>query len=312
MAESNSKADASIDPDVLVTETESGARNPTGAISKKILFYVPLIWTLFQLWYASPLPFIFNFFVINDTEARAIHLAFAIFLSYTAYPAFKSSPRSYIQDWIVALVATFYASYFFWFYAALEDRRAIPPMDLVVSITGLVLSLEATFSIICVLLLVAYLSLVRFACKAKGEDFAFKTGFDDLITRFFNGARNMVGIVVGTVTLNGIGLVMTEFVEFISGGNLMLILLFTAAISMGLPTTANYIVVSTLMVPVIVDLGAQNSLIVPLVAAHLFVFYFGILAGDTPPVGLATFSATTQGYFLTKNRIRETASLLVV
>jgi len=101
--------------------------------------------------------------------------------------------------------------------------------------------------------------------------------------------------MVGTVTLTGIGLVMTEFVEFISGGNLMLILLFTAVISlilgMGLPTTANYIVVSTLMAPVIVSLGAENGLIVPLIAVHLFVFYFGILADDTPPVGLAAFAA---------------------
>jgi len=74
-----------------------------------------------------------------------------------------------------------------------------------------------------------------------------------------------------------------------------LILFFTAIISlilgMGLPTTANYIVVSTLMAPVIVDLGAQNGLIVPLIAVHLFVFYFGILADDTPPVGLAAFAA---------------------
>ncbi len=88
---------------------------------------------------------------------------------------------------------------------------------------------------------------------------------------------------------------MTEFVEFISGGNLMLILFFTAIISlllgMGLPTTANYIVVSSLMAPVIVNLGAQSGLIVPLIAVHLFVFYFGILADDTPPVGLAAFAA---------------------
>jgi hypothetical protein len=88
---------------------------------------------------------------------------------------------------------------------------------------------------------------------------------------------------------------MTEFVEFISGGNIMLMLLFTAVISlvlgMGLPTTANYIVVSTLMAPVIVALGAQHGLLVPLIAVHLFVFYFGILADDTPPVGLAAFAA---------------------
>ena len=108
-------------------------------------------------------------------------------------------------------------------------------------------------------------------------------------------ATAAAGIIVGTVTLTGIGLVMTEFVEFISGGNLVLILIFTAIISlilgMGLPTTANYIVVSTLMAPVIVTLGAQNGLIVPLIAVHMFVFYFGILADDTPPVGLAAFAA---------------------
>lgn len=131
-----------------------------------------------------------------------------------------------------------------------------------------------------------------------------REGVEDLYHGMVNGARNMIGIgvataaagiVVGTVTLTGIGLVMTDFVEFISGGSLMLILIFTAVISlilgMGLPTTANYIVVSTLMAPVIVELGAQHGLLVPLIAVHLFVFYFGILADDTPPVGLAAFAA---------------------
>jgi len=134
----------------------------------------------------------------------------------------------------------------------------------------------------------------------------FRVGAGDLIQSLATGARNMVGIgvatatagiVVGTVTLTGIGLVMTQFVEFLSGGNLMLMLMFTAVISlilgMGLPTTANYIVVSTLMAPVIVTLGAQNGLLVPLIAVHMFVFYFGILADDTPPVGLAAYAAAT-------------------
>ena len=80
----------------------------------------------------------------------------------------------------------------------------------------------------------------------------------------------------------------------------MLMLIFTAFIclvlGMGLPTTANYIVVSTLMAPVIVTLGAQNGLIVPLIAVHMFVFYFGILADDTPPVGLAAFAASAKTF----------------
>jgi TRAP transporter 4TM/12TM fusion protein len=133
---------------------------------------------------------------------------------------------------------------------------------------------------------------------------ATRQGFADLIDGLATGARNMIGIgvataaagiIVGTVSLTGVGLVMTELVELLSGGNLMLMLFLVAVISlilgMGLPTTANYIVVSTLMAPVVVELGAQSGLIVPLIAVHLFVFYFGLMADVTPPVGLASFAA---------------------
>ncbi|KJS03255.1 MAG: C4-dicarboxylate ABC transporter [Desulfobulbaceae bacterium BRH_c16a] len=695
----------------LLAEADTGGRRPIGAVSKKVLLLVPIAWTLFQLWYASPLPFLLNFFVINDTQARAIHLAFAIFLAYTAFPTFKTSPRDYIplQDWVVALIGAFCASYSFIFYAELAARPGLPTLlDLTVAITGIVILLEATRralgpplmivaaifiiysfagphmpaviahkgasfakgmshfwlttegvygvalgvstgmvfmfvlfgsllesagagnffiraafaclghyrggpakaavlssamtglvsgssianvvttgtftiplmkkvgysaekaggiecassvngqlmppvmgaaaflmveyvgisylevikhaflpAILCyiglvyivhleackmglqgiarthkrtftqsllsfvgtilaliviggatyyglgwiktvagdatlyiagILIAVAYYGLLIVACRVpelptiteitelpdlwptvqagmyyllpvvvlmwcltverlspalaafwatvllmgivltqrplkgylrrvKSEEFSFRRGWQDMVKGMGSGARNMIGIgvataaagiVVGTVTLTGIGLVMTEFVEFISGGNLILILVFTAVISlllgMGLPTTANYIVVSTLMAPVIVTLGAENGLIVPLIAVHMFVFYFGILADDTPPVGLAAFAAAgisggdpirtglqgfaydmrtailpfififnteilmigigswfhfsivvtasviamlvfaaaTQGYFLTKNRLWETAALLLI
>jgi hypothetical protein len=108
-------------------------------------------------------------------------------------------------------------------------------------------------------------------------------------------ATGAAGIIVGTISLTGAHQVIGEFVEFLSGGSLIFMLLLVAVMSlilgMGLPTTANYIVVSSLMAPVIITLGAQNGLIVPLIAVHLFVFYFGILADDTPPVGLAAFAA---------------------
>ena len=131
----------------MIAEVDTGARNPKGAIPKKVLFFVPLAWTLFQLWYASPLPYIFNFFVLNSTEARSIHLAFAMFLAYTAFPTFKSSPKSYIpiQDWVMGLTASFCSAYLFLFYEALSDRPGDPTtLDLVVAVTGLVLLLEAT------------------------------------------------------------------------------------------------------------------------------------------------------------------------
>ncbi|MCJ2375966.1 TRAP transporter permease [Vibrio sp. ZSDZ34] len=620
----------SQDVQEMVAQSDTGARNPRG-IPGKILWLVPLCWSLFQLWYASPLPFIFNFAVLNDTEARSIHLTFAIFLAFTAYPAMKGSPRDHIPlvDWVLALAGSFSAAYIYLFYTQLAGRSGAPTApDIVIAVIGMLLLLEATrralgpplmvvaavfllytfggphmpdviahkgaslnkamshlwlttegvfgvalgvstsfvflfvlfgamleragagayfikvaFSllghmrggpakaavvasglsglvsgssianvvttgtftiplmkrvgfpgtkagavevaastngqltppimgaaaflmveyvgisyvevikaallpalisyialiyivhleackagmtglprrhtptivqsllsftgtilglciisalvyygvgwtkdvfgaaatpIVTVALLIVYLALLRISAKYADEGkmeidaeltevpdpgptiksglhfllpivvlvwcltverfspglSAFwatvfmifilltqrpliallskannvkeqaKQGFVDLAESLVSGARNMIGIgvataaagtVVGVVTLTGIGLVMTDFVEFISGGNILLMLLFTAIISlvlgMGLPTTANYIVVSTLMAPVIVTLGAAHGLIIPLIAVHLFVFYFGILADDTPPVGLAAFAA---------------------
>lgn len=132
----------------------------------------------------------------------------------------------------------------------------------------------------------------------------FVDGCVDLREGLIAGARNMIGIgiataaagiIVGAVSQTGVGLVLADLVELLSMGNLLLMLLLTGVFSlilgMGLPTTANYIVVSSLLAPVIVTLGQQNGLIVPLIAVHLFVFYFGIMADVTPPVGLASFAA---------------------
>ncbi|MCB1922729.1 MAG: TRAP transporter permease [Gammaproteobacteria bacterium] len=618
-----------VDAQDLVAEADTGARHP-GGIPGKVLFGVPVAWSLFQLWYASPLPFLFGFGVFNNTEARSIHLAFAIFLAFTAFPALKRSPRDYIpiQDWIFAIVGALSAAYIYLFYAELSARSGAPTTtDLVVAVCGMLLLLEATrralgpplmvvaivfltytfagpympdviahkgqslhkvmshqwlttegvfgialgvstsfvflfvlfgalleqagagnyfikvafallghmrggpakaaivasattglisgssianvattgtftiplmkrvgfpgtkagavevagstngqltppvmgaaaflmieyvgisyievikhailpavisyialvyivhlealkadmkglpkrshstiaqklmtfafvivgmcviglatyygigwikdvagdaaIYIVGVLVAAAYVALLWFATRypelemddpndpilelpetgptvkaglyfllpivvlmwcliverfspglsafwatvlmliivltqrpllaifrGQRTDGQIRRGFDECITGLGHGARNMIGIgvataaagiIVGTITLTGIGQVMIEFVEFISGGNLMAALIFTAAIcivlGMGLPTTANYIVVSSLMAPVVVSLAATNGVIVPLIAVHMFVFYFGILADDTPPVGLAAFAA---------------------
>jgi TRAP transporter 4TM/12TM fusion protein len=132
----------------------------------------------------------------------------------------------------------------------------------------------------------------------------FTDGVIDLREGLIAGARNMIGIgiataaagiIVGAVSQTGVGLVLADLVELLSMGNLLLMLVLVAVFSlilgMGLPTTANYIVVSSLLAPVVVALGQQNGLIVPLIAVHLFVFYFGIMADVTPPVGLASFAA---------------------
>lgn len=626
------KADKIADVDVnqLVQDNDAGGRNP-GPLVKKLLLCVAVAWSLFQLWIASPLPFTLGVFLLNDTESRAIHLAFAVFLAFLAYPAFKRSPRDHVPvaDWVLALVGAFCAGYLFWFYRELATRPGQPTsMDVWSAAIGVLLLLEATrrvlglpmvvvavvfliytfagphmpdmlahrgasldraashfwlttegvfgvalgvssgfiflfvlfgslldkagagnyfiksafallghmrggpakaavvssaatgiisgssianvvttgtftiplmkrvgyrgdqagavevsssvngqimppvmgaaaflmveyvgipyvqvmkhaflpaiisyialfyivhlealkagmqglprrtqstgtqrllsflmtvtgfivlagvtyyaigfiksifgaaaVPVIGVGLLVAYVGLLWVSSRQPELEIddpnapvfelpetgptvrsglhyllavvvlvwclmveqlspalsAFwatmfmvfvmltqkpilgamrgdhrpldhlKAGVADLIDGLATGARNMIGIgvataaagiIVGTVSLTGVGLVMTEIVELLSGGNLMLMLVLVAVISlilgMGLPTTANYIVVSTLMAPVIVELGAQSGLIVPLIAVHLFVFYFGLMADVTPPVGLASFAA---------------------
>ena len=160
----------------------------------------------------------------------------------------------------------------------------------------------ATFAMI-------FVMLTQHPIKAffRGESNAgatFRTGWNELIDGMIAGSRNMIsiavatgtaGIIVGTVSLTGAHQVIGEFIETISGGSLLLMLIFVGIFSlilgMGLPTTATYIVITSLMAPVIISVGAKSGLIVPLIAVHMFVFYFGILADDTPPVGLAAFAA---------------------
>ncbi len=154
-----------------------------------------------------------------------------------------------------------------------------------------------------------FITLTQHPLKAifRGESAVFerlKAGVGEAIQGTIAGARNMIsigiataaaGVIVGSISLTGAHGFVGEVVEFLSGGNLLVMLVLVAIMSlilgMGLPTTANYLVVAGLMAPVIVALAAKSGLIVPLVAVHLFVFYFGILADDTPPVGLAAYAA---------------------
>lgn len=160
-------------------------------------------------------------------------------------------------------------------------------------------------SVILVVIVLTQRPLLNWMRKDGKHNYgSFKEGCIDLREGLVAGARNMIGIgiatatagiIVGAVSQTGVGLVLADLVEMLSMGNLLLMLLLTAVLSlilgMGLPTTANYIVVSSLLAPVIVTLGEQHGLIVPLIAVHLFVFYFGIMADVTPPVGLASFAA---------------------
>ena len=129
-----------------MAKTDTGGRKPTG-LTKAIIFWVAVAWAVFQLWYASPLPFLFRFGVLNDTEARAIHLAFSLFLAFLAWPRGAGSPRDLVPivDWILAIVGAFAGAYLLLFYAQLAERPGKPNgMDIATALVGIVLLLAAT------------------------------------------------------------------------------------------------------------------------------------------------------------------------
>jgi TRAP transporter 4TM/12TM fusion protein len=125
--------------------------------------------------------------------------------------------------------------------------------------------------------------------------------FDAMVS----GAKNMAGvtaavgaagIIVGAVSSTGLNNAMLSVIEAISQGNFYILLPLVALVclilGMGLPTTANYIVVASLMAGVLVELGNAAGLAIPLIAIHLYVLYFGLMADSTPPVCLAAFAAS--------------------
>ena len=145
-----------------------------------------------------------------------------------------------------------------------------------------------------------------FEAKKNGHSLvdALKVSFNYVLTGFEKGAVNMTavaiavasaGIIVGAVSSTGLSNSLILIVEAISGGNVVTLLALTAflciVLGMGLPTTANYLVVATLMVNVVVEVGNASGYIFPLVAVHMYVFYFGLMADVTPPVGLASYAA---------------------
>ena len=119
----------------------------------------------------------------------------------------------------------------------------------------------------------------------------------EIIRGLDKGARNVLsvlvacasaGIVIGVVTKTGVGLKLASGLLTLSGGMLLPTMFFTMitaiVLGMGVPTTANYVITSTIAAPAIIQMG------VPVLAAHMFVFYFGIIADVTPPVALAAFA----------------------
>ncbi|MCR4425462.1 MAG: TRAP transporter permease [Firmicutes bacterium] len=140
----------------------------------------------------------------------------------------------------------------------------------------------------------ATLAIIALSFVRKDTRFTLKTFVQALVvsarrTTMIAVACGAAGIVIGAITLTGAGLSLSSIIIHLSGGNmimaLLLIMVSSIIMGMGTPTTVAYVVVATLAVPVMKDLGY------PALASHLFVFYFAVLSMITPPVALAAYAA---------------------
>jgi len=162
----------------------------------------------------------------------------------------------------------------------------------------------ASYSIFYATIALIFVNLINKLIKQPNFQDALKTWFNQTIVGFEKGAINMVGvgiaiatagIIVGAVGSTGLSTNLIIVIESIAKDNVIILILLTIILclllGMGLPTTANYVVVASLMAMVLVDVGNASGYVFPLIAVHLFVFYFGLMADVTPPVGLASYAA---------------------
>ena len=166
------------------------------------------------------------------------------------------------------------------------------------------LRFTASYSIFYATISLIFVNLINKLIKESNFQDGLKNWFNETIVGFEKGALNMVGvgiaiatagIIVGAVGSTGLSTNLIIVIESIARDNVIILLFLTIILclllGMGLPTTANYVVVASLMATVLVDVGNASGFIFPLIAVHLFVFYFGLMADVTPPVGLASYAA---------------------
>ena len=166
------------------------------------------------------------------------------------------------------------------------------------------LRLTASYSIFYATISLILVNLINKLIKEPNFKDGFKIWFNQTVVGFEKGAINMVavgiaiataGVIVGAVGSTGLSTNLIIVIESVARDNVIILILLTMVLclllGMGLPTTANYVVVASLMSMVLVDVGNASGFIFPLIAVHLFVFYFGLMADVTPPVGLASYAA---------------------
>tara|TARA_B100002052_G_scaffold165448_1_gene150685 strand:- start:39 stop:2357 length:2319 start_codon:yes stop_codon:yes gene_type:complete len=166
------------------------------------------------------------------------------------------------------------------------------------------LRFTASYSIFYATIALIAVNLLNKILKERNFSNAIKIWYNQTKIGFQKGAINMVavgiaiataGVIVGAVGSTGLSTNLIIVIESVAKDNVAILIILTIVLclllGMGLPTTANYVVVASLMSMVLIDVGNASGYIFPLIAVHLFVFYFGLMADVTPPVGLASYAA---------------------
>ncbi len=194
-----------VDARELAAVADTGGRQPQG-VTGRLLLIVAVAWSLFQLWITSPLPYLMGFGVFSATEARSIHLGFALFLAFLSWPALKRSPRDRVPvtDWVMAFVAAFCALYIYFFYAQLSNRPGNPILqDVIFGVAGLVLLLEGTRRALGPPLMIVALVFLGYSLAGPympGMLAHRGVSFDALINHQWLTTQGVFGIALGVST----------------------------------------------------------------------------------------------------------------
>ena len=191
---------------------------------EKIIIWVASIWTLFHLWFASPLPYYFQLGIFDSTEVRSVSLSFAVFLGLFCYPIVQGRRERPIRHWEIgwALLGAGTAAYMFLFFEDTSNRHgAYSPLDLAVGTIGLVLLIDAARRAIALPVAIAAVGLIGYVVFSSGiGEHSWEVSVEWIVTHYWLSSEGVFGISLGVaVSLIFLGVVLGSGLDRLNFGD---------------------------------------------------------------------------------------------